>query len=312
MKITRQKNCRRIPAAGNVLAVLFLLMAVALVLVSCTQNIQESETGTEERQEESSGLSEEQPESIPEEQLESIPEKQPENVLEESAENTQEDAEEPVLSDTEEPAPESHVVVIDPGHQKKGDSTQEPNGPDSSVMKARVAGGTSGRTTGVPEYELTLTISLKLRDELEARGYTVYMTRESHDVNISNMERALYASSVGAEIAVRIHANGSEDTSVSGALALTPSSDNPYISHLASESMSLSKCILDAYCNATSMDNKGIMFSDTMTGINWSTVPVTILEMGFMTNPADDTNMQDEKYQQKMVQGIADGIDAYF
>lgn len=212
----------------------------------------------------------------------------------------------------EEPVTGGHVVVIDPGHQKKGDSTQELNGPDSSVMKARVAGGTSGRTTGVPEYELTLDISLKLRDELEARGYTVYMTRETHDVNISNMERAQYASSVGAEIAVRIHANGSDDTSVSGALALAPSSENPYVSYLASESQSLSKCILDAYCDATGMGNKGVVSSDTMTGINWSTVPVTILEMGFMTNPADDTNMQDVEYQQKMVQGIADGIDAYF
>ena len=49
-----------------------------------------------------------------------------------------------------------------------------------------------------------------------------------------------------------------------------------------------------------------------MTGINWSSVPVTILEMGFMTNPSDDRNMQDAAFQQRMVQGIADGIDDYF
>ena len=205
-----------------------------------------------------------------------------------------------------------HVVVIDPGHQAKGDNSLEPNGPGSSVMKARVAGGTRGRTTGVYEYELTLTIGQQLKAELEKRGYTVYMTRTSHNVNISNKQRAEYANEVGGEIAVRLHGNGSDNTSVSGALALAPSSSNPYISHLAASSQQLSRNILNAYCNATGMRNRGVSGSDTMTGINWSSVPVTILEMGFMTNASDDTNMQDSAFQQRMVQGIADGIDDYF
>lgn len=204
------------------------------------------------------------------------------------------------------------VVVIDPGHQAKGDSTPEPNGPGSSVMKARVTGGTRGRKTGVYEYELTLTIGNQLKAELEKRGYTVYMTRTSHNVNISNMERAQYAGNVGADIAVRLHGNGVDDSGVSGALALAPSDSNPYISHLAEASRQLSRCVLNAYCDATGMRKKGVSKSDTMTGINWSTVPVTILEMGFMTNSSDDTNMQDPVFQQRMVQGIANGIDAYF
>ena len=213
---------------------------------------------------------------------------------------------------TEEPAANSHVVVIDPGHQGRGDSSTEPNGPGSSTMKARVTGGTHDTTTGVYEYQLTLVISQQLQAELENRGYTVYMTRTSHDVNISNMERAQYATSVGGEIAVRIHANGVDNASVSGALALAPSSSNPYIAYLSDSSWNLSKCILDAYCAATGMRNQGVSISDTMTGINWSTVPVTILEMGYMTNPTDDVNMEDPAYQARMVQGIADGIDAYF
>ncbi len=213
---------------------------------------------------------------------------------------------------TEEPAANSYVVVIDPGHQGRGDSTTEPNGPGSATMKARVAGGTHGTTTGVYEYELTLAISQQLQTELQNRGYTVYMTRMSHDVNISNMERAQYATSVGADIAVRIHANGAENASVSGAMALAPSSSNPYISYLSGSSWNLSQCILNSYCQATGMRNQGVTGSDTMTGINWSTVPVTILEMGYMTNPTDDTNMENPSYQSQMVQGIANGIDAYF
>ena len=205
-----------------------------------------------------------------------------------------------------------HIVVIDPGHQRQGDSTKEPNGPGSSTMKARVTGGTRGTTTGVSEYELTLDIGLQLRDELEGRGYTVYMTRETHDVNISNKERAEFATAKNADIVVRIHANGSEASSTNGALALAPSSSNPYVSNLASSSQSLSKSVLNAYCEATGMKNLGVQANDTMTGINWCTMPVTIIEMGFMTNAGDDTNMQDATYQAKMVQGMANGIDACF
>lgn len=208
--------------------------------------------------------------------------------------------------------PNSAVVVIDPGHQRSGDSTKEPNGPGSSVMKARVTSGTSGVSTGVAEYILNLDISLKLRTELENRGYTVYMTRSIHDVNISNMERAQYASSVGADIAVRIHANGASSASVSGAETLVPSASNPYVSHLAAASQSLGRSIIDAYCSTTGFKNRGVIANDTMTGINWSQVPVAILELGFMSNPAEDAAMQDANMQNNMVQGIANGIDAYF
>lgn len=220
---------------------------------------------------------------------------------EESAQKTQYDA-----------TNNTRIICIDPGHQRHGDNAQEPNGPNSGTMKARVTGGTHGTTTGLYEYELNLIIAQQLKAELERRGYTVYMTRESHDVNISNKERAEFAASVGAAITVRIHANGSDNAGVSGALALTPSAGNPYVSHLSAASYSLSQCILNAYCQATGLANQGVQANDTMTGINWCTMPVTILEMGYMTNPNDDSNMANPEFQARMVQGIANGIDTYF
>lgn len=237
---------------------------------------------------------------------------EPSQVVEESAQTQVQNTPKVEAIPGQHRDPNSAVVVIDPGHQLSGDSTKEPNGPGASVMKARVTSGTSGVSTGVAEYILNLDISLKLKTELENRGYTVYMTRSTHDVNISNMERAQYASSVGADIAVRIHANGASSATVSGAETLVPSSGNPYVSHLAAASYSLGKNIIDSYCVATGFKNRGVIANDTMTGINWSQVPVAILELGFMSNPAEDAAMQDANMQNNMVQGIANGIDAYF
>lgn len=204
-------------------------------------------------------------------------------------------------------------IAIDPGHQAQGNSEQEAIGPGASQTKPKVASGTTGRTTGVPEYQLNLDVSLKLRDELVARGYDVYMIRETNDVNISNSERAKLAADAGADILVRIHANGSDNTSVAGALTMSPSMNNPYVpGDLVAECQELSQCVIEAFCEATGANNQGVYQTDEMSGLNWCTIPATIVEMGYMTNPEEDTLMQTEDYQNKMVQGISNGIDRYF
>ena len=213
------------------------------------------------------------------------------------------------------PTPEGNgkKVAIDAGHQAHGNSEQEPIGPGASQTKAKVASGTTGRTTGVTEYQLNLDVSLKLRDELEARGYEVYMIRETNDVDISNAERAQLAAESGADILVRIHANGSDNTSVAGALTMAPSTANPYLSQeLIAECQKLSQCIITTFCASTGANNQGVYQTDEMSGLNWCSIPATIVEMGYMTNPDEDTRMQTAEYQQQMVTGIADGIDQYF
>lgn len=205
-------------------------------------------------------------------------------------------------------------VAIDPGHQgfNIDMSEKEPLGPGSSEMKAKASTGTQGKFTGVPEYELNLNISKQLREELEMRGYEVLLTREDNDTAISNKERALLAADFGADIYVRIHANGSENSSVSGAMTMAPSSKNPFVAQLHEKSYALGEEIINAYCASCGIKNNGVQLFDNMTGINWSKVPVVILEMGFMTNEGDDRNMQDADVQALMVHGIANGIDNYF
>ena len=138
-----------------------------------------------------------------------------------------------------------HLIAIDAGHQSRGNSEKEPVGPGASEMKMKVSGGTKGVSTGIYEYVLTLEVSLKLKEELESRGYEVYMVRETHDVNISNSERAQMAYDSGAEVFVRIHANGSENKKANGAMTICPTEKNPYVASLYGESRRLSDLVLD-------------------------------------------------------------------
>jgi N-acetylmuramoyl-L-alanine amidase len=203
------------------------------------------------------------------------------------------------------------IIGIDPGHQTKGDSSTEPNGPGSKTYKAKVAGGTKGVSTGIPEYQLTLQVAKQLRSELLNRGYQVVMTRTKNDVNISNKERALLINESGADICLRIHADGGT-ANARGATALCPSASNPYISSLYEQSKKLSESALSSYCAATGLRSRGLSYRDDLTGTNWSSVPTSLIELGFMTNAAEDKYLCSASGQQAMVQGLADGIDAYF
>lgn len=197
-------------------------------------------------------------------------------------------------------------IGIDPGHQAKGNSAQEPVSPGSSETKAKVSSGTQGVATRVPEYVVNLDVSLQLRDALEALGAEVYLTRDTHDIDISNVERAQMMNELGVDLVLRIHCNGSNDRSVKGVSLFVKSTGAG-----AEESYQACESLLPAMVEATGARSIGIFKRDTYSGMNWSEVPCILVEMGFMSNEEEDRLLNDAEYQQKLVDGMVQGVADY-
>lgn len=206
------------------------------------------------------------------------------------------------------PSASGRVVVLDPGHQGKGNSDTEPIGPGSSTKKAKVSSGTAGAATGTPESQLVLAVALKLRDSLAAHGIQVVMTRTTQDVDISNIQRAQIANEAGADLFVRIHADGSSNSAVNGIHTLYPASIDGWTDDIAAASKQAAALVQRELIAATGAKDRGLNARDDMTGFNWADVPVILPEIGFMTNPDEDRLLATDAYQNKIVEGLTRGI----
>ena len=198
-------------------------------------------------------------------------------------------------------------IGIDPGHQAKANREFEPVAPDSDETKYKVSSGTSGKKTGIAEYVTNLEIALQLRDALEALGCTVYMTRESHDIDISNLERAMMMNELQVDLVLRLHCDGADDPSANGIGMFVRKTGEKQ-----AESEAAAQLLLDAMVEATGARKRGVFLRDTYTMNNWSTVPCILVEMGYMSNYEEDEKLNSPEYQLLLVEGMVEGVCRYF
>ena len=203
-----------------------------------------------------------------------------------------------------------YIVVINAGHQGKGNLGMERIGPGSKNKKYKVAYGTRGVSTKVAESKRVLRIAKKLKNELKSKGIKVYMIRTKQNVNISNATRAKKANRKKADLVISLHCDASGSSSTKGITMLVPKK-NKWTKKFYSKSRKAGKTVQKYVIKSTKASNRGISKRGDLTGFNWSKVPTILIEMGFMTNPTEDRKLGKASYQKKLIKGMAKGIVKY-
>jgi len=200
------------------------------------------------------------------------------------------------------------VVVLDPGHDLRVSLDTEPIGPGSAVRKVKDGGGTRGVVSGLSETELNLRVALRLRGLLERAGVRVVMTRtKTAGTSMGNIARARIANRSGADLFLRIHADGSTDRSVRGTHTLYPVFRRGWTDDVYGASWRAARLVQSEVVRALGFPDRGLQERADFTGFNWSDVPVILVEMGFMTNPTEDRLLATAAYQRSAAVGLCRG-----
>ncbi len=205
------------------------------------------------------------------------------------------------------------LICLDPGHcvtPLTGKGYTELVSPLSQDRKGLYSTGTRGKHA--TEEAVNLQVSLALRDRLEELGATVVMTRTESNMTISGIERCEIANKAGADVAIRIHCDGSTDPSVHGVSVLVPSGDLLGTPSIQDESARLGQLMVDAVAARTGAKNRGTVPRSDLTGFNFSEVPSVLIEMGYMTNPDEDANLASADYQAGIVEGMVQSVLAWY
>ncbi len=199
------------------------------------------------------------------------------------------------------------LVCLDPGHgtiPAIGRQT-EPIGPGSSQRKIKDGGGAPG------EAPVVLAIAWKTRAILLRDGYRVAMTRTTPTYAGGNVERARFCNVRHAVLMVRIHADGSADSSQHGVKTLFPALRRGWTDDIYAKSLRAARLVQTAVAGTTRALNIGLVPRSDLTGFNWANVPAILVESGFMTNPAEGGRLHTRAYQLRVARGIAAGAEAF-
>lgn len=204
------------------------------------------------------------------------------------------------------------TIVLDPGHATNANLEKEKQSPESNTMKIKDGGGAEGTITKTPEYQICMNVALKLKEELKTKGFNVIMTKEDNSLSLGNIERAELGNKNNANLVVRIHADSADVSSVQGASILVPEPINSNTKAIYNQSKLYGKNIIDTFCEETNAKNRGVSERSDMTGFNWSKVPVVLVEMGFLSNPEEDSLLSSKEYQDKCANALAKAIEKCF
>jgi len=202
------------------------------------------------------------------------------------------------------------LICLDPGHGTPpavGRQT-EPIGPGSRVYKIKDGGGASG------EAAVALAIAKKTRTLLLARGYRVAMTRTGPTFTYGtggNVARAQFCNRRHAALMLRIHADGSANSSQHGMATLYPALHRGWTDDIYSRSLRAAKLVQRFTVRVTGAKNNGLVQRSDLTGFNWANVPAILVETGFMTNPTERARLQSSSYQWKVARGFTAGVRAF-
>jgi N-acetylmuramoyl-L-alanine amidase len=202
------------------------------------------------------------------------------------------------------------LICLDPGHGTPptiGRQT-EPIGPGSKVLKIKDGGGAAG------EASVALGIARRTRALLLARGYRVAMTRTGSTFrygNGGNIARAQFCNRQHAALMVRIHADGSANTSLHGVSTLVPAWHRGWTDDIYTPSLRAGRALQRAVVSATGATDRGVVQRADLTGFNWSGVPAVLVETGFLSNPAERRLLQSGAYQQRVARGLTAGVAAF-
>ncbi len=175
------------------------------------------------------------------------------------------------------------IVVIDAGHGGKDNGTEH---------------------FDTLEKEINLDIVLKLKELLDASDIKAYYTRLD-DTKPDNATRVEFANNLKADFFISVHNNG--DTTASSSKG-TEVLYNDKEENVTFGSEALAKICQEELVKELGSRDRGIVSGSDIKIIRLSEVPVALVEVGFITNKTEATNLSSESYQQKTAQAIYNSI----
>ncbi len=177
--------------------------------------------------------------------------------------------------------PGKSTIVIDPGH--------------GGVRPGAIY-------EDIKEKTINLAVSKKLEVLLREMGYNVVMTRYD-DTDIGLYERADVANAVNADLFVSLHSNAAVNSPDYTGIYT-------YYHPTSRRGARLAEAIQGPITAATGAIDRGIRSADFVV-IRETEMCAVLVEMGFMTNHGELMNLVDDSYQDKLAQGVAEGIVNY-